>query len=186
MSNRPDRLGAVRALFGLELRHDQVRRLLRRIRVYRRIQQDVAQSSIGEDRKHLREVHRLARELEAALAGGGSPVRRAELSQACRSAGIEPRQMRTSLIRLAAFADRHADDMPSQRRPSPPALLVQAIVDVAGGRLGKPTKWPESPFRQACVAVFTLADIASSPDRAIDAVRESQNASPSKTAITRP
>lgn len=184
---RPDRLAAVHDLLALGLRRAQVVHLLRRVRDYQGMRRDFAKwSPLGNDKKHLRDVHKCAVQLVDLLHGGGSPRARSELRQACRDAGIVPETTREELIRLALFAKRRADDMPSQRYPSSPAFLVQGIEDVTADSLGAQTKWETGRFRQACMAVFTLAGIKGSPDRAIDAVKENQNASPLKKPRPRP
>lgn len=127
----------------------------------------------GEDRKV---IEALAAVVDALglISQGLSPRAHAEIAAVSLQRFGDPNRI-SNLARelsqsrtLGHYLRSRAAALPAQTRRKPPTQLVRELATIAAGRLGTPTKWPESPFYKACVAMFTLAGRPTAPDRAID------------------
>lgn len=170
---RAVKLAAVRELIEIGLCPHDVRRLVRRLGDEKTAMGIVLNwPTVTQDKASLKAVVELARGLGVVLADA-SPRAQAQIATAALTAlgdATFPHTLPSELARFAAALQGRIDKMPKQSRREAPKRLVNAVVVIAGQKLGKITTWPESPFRRACVAAFQLAGVSTSPDNAIKAI----------------
>lgn len=159
----------MRELRGAGLCGSEIRQVLRRLLAWVAAHKiTAAWPSISEDRRVLMAVVDHARALETLL-GGLSPRAGLEVQSACWEATRDHDallRLRPTLTVAAAVLDRRVGALPTQSRRAAPTEPIRIIDEVAGYRLGKPTR-RDGQFRRVCEAVFKLIGLAS-PDRAID------------------
>jgi hypothetical protein len=118
----------------------------------------------GEDKKVVAAIAQVLHALDSLLRNA-SPEAKASFARAIPP---ELSVLASSVLSTAAEAvAREAEDMPSQSRHAPRVGIIEALHKVAGHRLPPLSTGQESPYYYACEAAFKLADLDSSPLKAI-------------------